>query len=66
MPLVQLLILLIVLVLVCVIAKWFVSYMQIPHPISLVILVVVGLLCLLVFLNAVGLLTSGPVIRFQS
>ena len=65
MPLIDLLILVIVLVGVCILTKWFVGYMGVPHPVSLIITVVVGLVCLLAFLNAVGLLGHGPVVRFR-
>jgi hypothetical protein len=65
MPLVELLILVIVLVGVCIVAKWFVGYMGVPHPISWVVLAVVGLLCLIVLLNAVGLTDVGPRVRFR-
>lgn len=50
--LISLLILVVFLVLVCIVAKWFIDYMQFPHPIGLVMLVLVGLLCLLLFLQA--------------
>ena len=53
MNLISLLILVIVLVLVAMVAKWFIDYMQIPAPISHMALVLVGLLCLLVLLQAV-------------
>ena len=65
MPPIDLLILVIVLVGVCILTKWFVGYMGVPHPVSLIITVVVGLVCLLAFLNAVGLLGHGPIVRFR-
>ena len=65
MNLVGLLILVIVLVLICIVAKWFVDYMSIPHPISTIILVVVGLLCLIIFLQQMGLLSGGPIVNLR-
>lgn len=65
MPLIDLLVLVVVLVLICIVTKWFVGYMGVPHPISLIITVAVGLICLLVFLNAAGVMGHGPVIRFR-
>jgi len=65
MNLVSLLILVIFLVLICIVAKWFVSYMEVPYPISMIIVVAVGLLCLLLFLNQTGLLSNGPVLHLR-
>jgi hypothetical protein len=62
MALVNLIILVVVLALVCILAKWVVGYMGVPHPIDKVILTVVVLLCILALLNALGL-GGGPIIR---
>jgi F0F1-type ATP synthase assembly protein I len=55
---VELCIVAIVLICICIVVKWFVEYMQVPAPINMIILLLVGLLCLLVFLNKTGLLAG--------
>lgn len=53
--LLKVLILAVVLIVICIVAKWFVDYMQVPHPINWLITLVIGLICLLIFLDQVGL-----------
>lgn len=38
-------------------------YLGLPEPINQVVIVMIGLLCLLWLLNAIGVVGSGPVIR---
>jgi hypothetical protein len=64
LDLISLIILVAVLIGICIVTKWFVGYMAVPDPLSWIILCVVGLVCLLAFLNAVGLIGHGPVVRF--
>lgn len=45
--------------------KYLVDYMEFPPPLRLIALVFVGLVCLLAFLNALGLLGDGPVLRWK-
>lgn len=52
---------------VCFFTKWIVTYMGVPHPASMVILVAVALLCVIGLLAAVGLLGAlyQPVPRLR-
>lgn len=63
--LVYLLVVVFVIVVACVGVKYFVDYMEFPPPLRMIALVFVGLICLLAFLNALGLLGSGPVLHWK-
>jgi hypothetical protein len=59
---VYLLVVVFIIVVVCVGAKYLVDYMEFPPPLRLIVLAFVGLVCLLVLLNALGLIGSGGLV----
>lgn len=65
MSVVALVIFVLVAVLVLWFTKWLLGTAQVPEPAARIILVVVGLIILLVFLQRIGLLSGGgPMVRF--
>lgn len=64
MTLVALVIFVLVAVLVLWFTKWLLATATVPEPAARIILVVVGLILLLIFLQRIGLLSGGgPIIR---
>jgi hypothetical protein len=63
MGLISFLIMLALLVGLCLAARWFIGYMGVPHPVSMILTIIVGLICLAAMLSQLGLISGGPVFR---